>query len=540
MKEQDLKKLFDQKLGAADFEFNPSNWDAFEQMADPQEALSEQEYKKLFKDKMAQSSFAFNPANWEAFEQMTNPQEPLSEQAYKKLFRDKLAQLNFPFNPANWDALEDELGPENGMTGAEMQALFQNKTAQSSFAFNPENWSRMEAILDQKAIKPLAYFWRSAAAILIFAGIAWSMLWQGGSSNLNLPNEADLLNQAPISSDQDLLKASSTPNEAPAKESFQKTQTEGSTLPSTSGSAQGNIPPITQGPSSLAANSADPNQPGLALAHDSELANNTKVAPANLKEDQQNIYSAIQAPTKGINAWNTFTSLAPGSLKDLNLGPVPFVKNKDPYVPQAYSKLYLLAGPGLSAPMNGKMGSPGWQLGLEYEYGWNEKSALSAGVVYNRSGDIGLETVHDSTFFGLGRTDIQTHRHYKSLSSIRIPLSYRYNFAPKQSFGFGLNTDILVSVRMDQTKTTQVFKQDTRVEEQAFNQMMESFEPVNFSAHFSYQYQYSPRLSFAFTYALALNDISRDQAQNFEADHRPGQANLQLRYRLFEEWRRRY
>ena len=211
------------------------------------------------------------------------------------------------------------------------------------------------------------------------------------------------------------------------------------------------------------------------------------------------------------------------------------MKNKDPYVPQAYSKLYLLAGPAFSAPMNGKMGSPGWQLGLEYEYGWNEKSALSTGVIYNRSGDIGLETVHDSTFFGLGRTDIQTYRHYKSLSSIRIPLNYRYNFAPKQSFGFGLNTDILLSVRMDQTKTTQVFKQDPRVEEQAFNQMMESFEPVNFSAHFSYQYQYSPRLSFAFTYALALNDISRDQAQNFEADHRPGQANLQLRYRLFEE-----
>ncbi|MCR9152856.1 MAG: hypothetical protein NXI09_02000 [Bacteroidetes bacterium] len=539
MKEQDLKKLFDQKLGAADFEFNPSNWDAFEQMADPQEAMSEQEYKKLFKDKMAQSSFAFNPGNWEAFEQMTNPQEPLSEQAYKKLFRDKLAQLNFPFNPANWDAMEDELGPENGMTGAEMQTLFQKKASQSSFAFNPENWSRMEAILDQKVSKPLAYFWRSAAAILIFAGIAWSMLWQGGSPNLNLPIEAELVNQAPKASDQDLLKGSPNSSEAPSKETLQERQIEESALSSnsvpTSNSVQATIPPIDQGPSSPRTRSAAPNQSGLALANDSEFANSTIEGPSDLEQAQQNIYSAIQLPTKEIQAWNTFTSLVPGSLKDLNFDPSPFVKNKDLYVPQAYSKLYLLAGPAFSAPMNGKMGSPGWQLGLEYEYGWNEKSALSTGVIYNRSGDIGLETVHDSTFFGLGRTDIQTHRHYKSLSSIRIPLNYRYNFAPKQSFGFGLNTDILVSVRMDQTKTTQVFKQDPRVEEQAFNQMMESFEPVNFSAHFSYQYQYSPRLSFAFTYALALNDISRDQAQNFEADHRPGQANLQLRYRLFEE-----
>ena len=57
---------------------------------------------------------------------------------------------------------------------------------------------------------------------------------------------------------------------------------------------------------------------------------------------------------------------------------------------------------------------------------------------------------------------------------------------------------------------------------------------MNFSASLSYEFQYSERLSFALSYALPLNDITQDQAQNFAADHRPGQANLQLRYLLFK------
>ncbi len=522
MKEKDLKKLFEDKLGEANFEFNPSNWDAFEQMADPQEPLSEQEFKKLFQDKLPEASFAFNPANWEAFEQMTDPQQPLSEQEYKKLFRDKMAKVHFPFNPANWEALEDELGPEQGMSGAEMQDLFQKKASDSSFAFNPDNWARMEAILDQRDRRPLAYFWRSAAAILLLASLAVAALWQQ-------PKGAIIYSpQQPIAADE-VAEPQSIKSTQPSE--INPTKEEGSISN-----------PALADEAAIASNSANGGNSGAQppvqnFANASESTDAVPVLPAVQSNFSAIAAESVAAQSLGIN------NLAPAELplsSDLmfvdlnpNLGS-PSVE-KEPYIPQAYSRIYAVAGPALSAPLNGKMGSPGWQAGIEYEYGWNDRVSISTGAIYNRSGDIGLETLHDSTFFGLGRTEVETHRHYKYLSSIRIPLAFNYNIAPKHRFGLGLNTDVLLTVSMDETKTTRVFKQDPRVEETSYNKKMDSFEPLNFSASISYQYQYSPRLSMAFTYAFALNDISRDNAQNFEADHRPGQANLQLRYRLFEE-----
>lgn len=512
MTDKDLQKLFEQKLDGMDFEFNPSNWEAFEQMADPAQPLSEQEFSQLFKDKAASASFAFSEDNWQAFEQMASEQEPLSEQEYKKLFRDKLSQLSFPFSPANWAAMEEELGPENGMSGPEFQALFQNKAAETTFAFNPENWSRMEAILDQTTARPLAYFWRSAAAILLLAGLSVAALWQSPSSTLpseNLVVEPVQSEVSQSNSDQPKELKQYSPAEPMAPEPEIANTT--STSPQDNTSPVAAIPPSTPVASNETSDQAS-NEPSQTRTAAFFLGGAKPLEP---------VLEKVQPKESDL----AFVDLAANDFAS---------QEKEPYIPMGYSRVYAIAGPALSSPMNGKMGNPGWQAGLEYEYSWNGVSSLSAGLVYNRSGDIGLETMQDSTFFGLGRTDVQTHRHYENLSSLRIPLNYRYNIN-KHGFGFGLNTDILISVTMHETKTTTVFKQDPKIEYRDYNQDMESFSPVNFSASLSYYYQYNERLSLALSYAFALNDISRDHAQNFEAQHLPGQANLQLRYRLFEE-----
>lgn len=507
MTEKDLQKLFEEKLAGMDFEFNPANWEAFEQMADPGQPLSEQEFSQLFKGKEADASFAFNPANWEAFEQMSSPQEPLSEQEFKKLFREKMPQANFPFNPANWEAMEEELGPENGMTGAEFQSLFQNKAAESRFAFNPENWARMEAILDQRAVRPLAYFWRSAAAILLMAALSTGVLWQNQKPTAT-PLEEGIVQEGITPA----TKATTTKNASPVQfeEQNESLSSEAPSTPTTSNDIA-QVPPTTP------------------------IVTTPYQAPLNSEPRRSKVVAYQIENTEPASFVNQYLSLP--SLSEAFVSAPETVwpsLEKEPYIPQAYSRIYLVAGPAVSSPMNGKMGSPGWQAGLEYEYGWSKASAISTGLIYNRSGDIGLETMHDSTFFGLGRTDVQTHRHYKNLSSLRIPLNYRYSFA-NHGFGIGFNTDVLLNVNMDETKTTTVFKQDPVVETTSYSQPMETFSPVNFSASLSYYYQYNERLSLALSYAFALNDLTNDNAQNFEAEHRPGQANLQLRYRLFEE-----
>jgi hypothetical protein len=480
--------------------------------------MTEKELKKLFEEKLEGLDFEFNEANWEAFEQMSDPQEPLSEQEYKKLFRDKLAAASFPFNPDNWEALESELGPEHGMTDQELSDLFRKKMDASQFSYNPDNWTRMEAILDQRARKPLAFFWRSAAAIFIAAGLSLLFLWQ---------------NESPLS---------------PAYEEVIASQPEPSNEPASINKVQ------PSGEAETTSNIAEPSAstPESALPETS-IANHTASSPAN---SSPNTYvqngralisgarplssspevAMLQTPQK--TDWTPLETLPPQNtlvamVEEASF--VPYTPIEDLYVPKRYSTIYAVGGTGISQSMNGRMGNPGWQLGLEYEYGWSDKASLRTGLVYAQSGDIGLETLHDSTFFGLGRTEVQTHRHYKSLKTLQIPIAYQYQLASKHRIGLGLQANILLSVVMDQTKTTTVFKQDPKVEHRHFDQQMNSFNPVNLAANLSYEYQYSERLSLRFSYIMALNDITNDQAQNFEADHRPSQANLQLRYRLFEK-----
>lgn len=479
--------------------------------------MTEKELKKLFEQKLEGLDYEFNEANWEAFEQMTDPGQPLSEQEYKKLFRDKMAQATFPFNPANWEAMEAELGPEHGMSDQELQHLFNKKISESEFAFNPDNWNRMEAILDQKAKKPLAFFWRSAAAILIAAGISSVLLWQNQGLNPVVPvNEEVIVNSVVEPSDAPIAAADSP-------SLLEEPILLESENPEPLSNSSGSIVSSSTADTEIAAQNTYIQDGQALLSGVRPLNKNTAVAD-------------IQGPPS--SSWKEVALLQPNHRMVTAVGDAPLVNytpTEEQYVPMRYSKVYALGGTGISQAMNGRVGSPGWQIGLEYEYGWSEKASLRTGLIYAQSGDIGLETLHDSTFFGLGRTEVHTHRHYKNLKTLQIPLAYQYQFAPKHRFGLGLQTDILLSVVMDQTKTTTIFKQDPKVEESHFDQQMNSFEPINFSALLSYQYQYSDRLSLGFSYALALNDITKDHAQDFEADHRPGQANLQLRYRLFEK-----
>tara|TARA_B100001115_G_scaffold167328_1_gene146238 strand:+ start:2548 stop:3996 length:1449 start_codon:yes stop_codon:yes gene_type:complete len=481
--------------------------------------MTEKDLKKLFEEKLEGQNFEFNEANWEAFEQMSDPGEPMSEQEFKKLFRDKLAQASFPFNPANWDALEEEMGPEHGMSNAELQELFDKKINQSQFAYNPDNWARMEAILDQKGRKPLAFYWRSAAAILAAAGISSLLLFQNQANQFG-PTETALPQQNIVET-------------APAAKSPVAAETVEMPLSQSPETIENSTPALSNSSASTTGNTLESED--LAYVQD----NRALVIGAHPTESSPAVQALRIEPNSNLQA----SDLHPMNVNlDADLAPRHFVMQDlsseepviEPYIPQAYSKVYASGGLVISQALNGKMGSPGFSAGLEYEYGWNKISSVRTGIIYTQSGDIGLETMHDSTFFGLGRTEVQTARHYKSLQSLRIPVSYQYKLNSQHSFGLGLNTDVLLSVRMDETKTTTVFKQDPKVEHKEFNQSMNSFAPVNFSASLSYEFQYSERLSFALSYALPLNDITQDQAQNFAADHRPGQANLQLRYLLFK------
>lgn len=468
--------------------------------------MTDKELQILFEKKLAEWNIPFNEANWEAFTQMSDPAEPMSEQEFRKLYKDKITEASFQFNPSAWEALEEELGPEGGMSDEEMRNLFENKVSPSAFAFNKQNWNRMEHLLEEQERSPFAFYWRSMAAVFVMA--LGSLLFLQ-SDNGGLIEQ----NVKPVSSTIPKIEQEPLSQELQAEESLE------------------NITNTVVVPASPA-NSEN----------QASLPPQTYIAQTTSNDGSQEVISTIQTqehstvPAVAGNpySWTPFASISASNfaLRPFEIAEVSAPAPVEPYIPATFSKIYALGGPNINPGFNGSMGA-GFQAGLVYEYGINKVSSLELGVIYNQSA-IGLETMSDSTFFGLGRTDVNTHRHYKNLGTLRVPLSYRFNFMDKHSISAGAYVDVLIQVAMDETVTTTIFKQNPKVEERSYRQAMKSFESFTYGASLSYNYQYSERMSMGLSYNLTLSDITNNHAIGFEGNHRPEQISLQLKYRIFE------
>lgn len=491
--------------------------------------MTEKELNKLFAEKLKAQSFPFNEKAWDSMEQMLDPQEPLSEMEYSKLFKDKLAAQSFAFNPANWSEMETRLNEEQGaMTQEEMKKLFETKLQSQKFQFNPANWERMEAILDGSSKKGFLYFWRTAAAIFLFAvgAIAFQFSDQ---TQLFTPNISEGISASPIKPEaepSDLVpqktqaSAPDTEPQAPTKEQVSSTD-QGSS----------NTPPPSAANNGIAASTAPSSATNAVLSSSENLT------------QTNNDSALILADQAGMNyrRWKGFPAIISvlsfrepqGLSSSANLIP-----KKPNYVPVSYSKISVQAGPSVNPAYNGSTGT-GFFAGLEYEYGINERLSVSTGLIYNHGGDMGIESISDSTFFGLARTDVETHSHYKNMAALRMPINLNIKLSPKHSFSLGAYADVLISVSMDQQKTTTIFKQDPKVEKRSGLAPKSGFASFSGGANFGYTYQYSDRFSIGLSQQYGFVDLTNDQHQNFKKHHQTSQTNLVLKFSIWERWRRR-
>ncbi len=481
--------------------------------------MTEKELNKLFSEKLKGQSFPFNEKAWESMEQMLDPQEPLSEMEYRKLFQDKLATASFAFNPANWSKMETQLNEKQGaMSEAEVKALFETKLKSQSFAFNPANWERMEAILDGEPKKGLVYFWRSAAAILLFAASTLAFQFIG---------------QPQLSNTQNIESISASPTGNSAQENVApqiapKSLENGTLVPSKSSGSSGaaKVPPAAPSTNNLAAKQGPERSNTIIGANDALLTDKTKAelfTAAEIKDFTKRGWKNLPAITNSLGF-----RIPPSSSIATTLIP-----EKAVYVPRSFSKISLQAGPSVNPGYNGKTGT-GFFAGLEYEYGFNEHLSLSAGLMYNYGGDMGIESISDSTFFGLARTDVETHNHYKNRRSIRMPVSLNIKVHPKHSFSVGAYADALIAVSMEQQKTTTIFKQDPKVEHSSGDAPKNGFTSYSGGASFAYTYHYSERLSIGLNQQYGFVDLTNDQHQNFKKHHQTSQTNLVLKFSIWQ------
>ena len=489
--------------------------------------MTEKELHKLFADKLKGHSFPFNEKAWQSMEQMLDPQEPLSEIEYTKLFNDKLAATTFPFNPANWDEMELKLNEEQGaMSQEELKNLFENKLQSQSFAFNPANWERMEAILDSNAKKPLLYFWRSVAAILIFAASALGFYYNQ-QHPLSSPAvfESVAARPAKNSPSPSLIQP---PAANPSQQSADSNIPQEGKLPASAVPFNIIIPPAVAA-STLAASGQKPVGAISTLLNSlAPLASNENQAPLLLADNSKGEYRNWKAFTPKSSALSII------AYQEFAYQALNSDAPKQIYVPVNYSKISLQGGPSVNPAYNGSTGT-GFFAGLEYEYGFNDRISLSAGLIYNYGGDMGIESISDSTFFGLARTDVETHSHYKNMSSLRMPISFNIKVYPKHSISVGAYADALIAVTMDEQKTTTIFKQDPKVENSSGLAPENSFANYSGGAHFAYTYQYSERLSIGLSQQYGFNDLTNDKHQNFGKHHQTSQTNLVLKYSIWNQ-----
>ena len=105
--------------------------------------------------------------------------------------------------------------------------------------------------------------------------------------------------------------------------------------------------------------------------------------------------------------------------------------------------------------------------------------------------------------------------------------------APAHSLSAGAYLESLLTVRMDMTRTTETFKGDVDTDKHSNNEQRPEFNTLNYGLQMAYFYQVYPQLSIGLRVNYGLSDLTNNQHQHFQHNHRLLQTDLTLRYRLF-------
>lgn len=397
------------------------------------------------------------------------------------------------------------------MTDRELKELFEKKLAGQSHPVNLDNWRRMEAILD--AGKPnLSFFWRSAALIVSAFSLALAFLPS------SLPQPGPAINSA---------QPAVLPLESQSTAKPQSPAAEGVTAPAALSISQASRSDAVPSKNPLAVKGQQPPAP-MALSAPASASS------ASALPEEENYFTPAIATVGEPRDWQALASLSAPSLGLLALEESD---KEDPFwlgakKPPLQGSFWLSAGTGINNSFNSEA-QPGWQMGLHYQQPLSSRWAVEAGVQYQRSGSLGIERITDSVFFALGRTDVHTHEHFKSFSSLQFPIELAYRQG-RHSLVAGATLSRLLAVAWDTERRVQVIKQDERLENFSRNQFHEQFATWRGAVSFSYRLQLSQRWQAEAQYIRQWSPTVKTENTGFSRSYRLQHLQLGLRYQLWK------
>lgn len=386
------------------------------------------------------------------------------------------------------------------MSDKELDKLFRDKLQEAEFAYNPGNWAAMEEVLDADD-KRLTFYWRQAAAILLFGALLSIPLWRSGFS-LNSSPDPQPVSTTPAEKS---LPSPSTPPSAPPTKTPKETES---------------LQDLINAPESKAESAP------MAVAIP-ERAQSEKAASAPSMSRQT--YAALP----GLDG----RAVVPLSPSEASLALWPWLA-AEPLLGEARSPVFsgghffLEAGPVLNQSYQGAAGT-GWSAGLGWRRPLGRNMALETGLYYNQTGDVGIRSRSDSVFFGFGRTEVSTRKAFRQMGSLRLPLQLSVQLRARHHLQVGAYYDYILRQAMDMEVHTQAFKADLDVEKHHSNERQAEFQPHQYGILLGYRYQMDARLSLGLRLQYGLSDLTSPEYPSLAGHHQLWQSDLYLRYRLF-------
>ncbi len=429
------------------------------------------------------------------------------------------------------------------MTEKEMEKLFRSKLNNREFAFNPGNWERMETILDQKASAGRWYYWRSAAAILLFGFIVGGLAVYNPSdrNDYDAVSGTDFIQEGKELPDAFGSKATEPATESNETIAYDDVQGE------TESSVYNQLTPSQ----AKAITSPDDNVATNDFEQVNDAKQNNKEATVTKEfastESTQDVDEAAIANTSANSIRHGFEPVETLNLttKGYNLPALAVTypsprftdiiegEQTTPLQKINTNAFFVNVGTVLSGSNTDNTLGNGLQAGIGYRRAFNNGFGVETGLNYFYLDNVNIQDRSDSVFYRFGKESIETEERNSRLDYLEVPLNLSYKIAPRHQIGLGGYAAILLNVERDITRTTFTPKGGTTVEDEKASGYLDEFNRFDFGFSAFYRYSFSPRLKVGVHLKQGLMDITHDVSEGYADDHTNFNTRLVLEYNLF-------
>lgn len=411
------------------------------------------------------------------------------------------------------------------MTEKELEKLFKSKLDTREFEFNPANWEAMEAMLASEPAPAGTFYWRSVAAILLFAVGVWSMInFMPQSGDTKVVNEEIA---TPVEQFESQMKGEE-------RQESNVPQVE------TKNIAEQSDEIVNAAKENVVSNSVAENttarhaEKEVVVASDETSAEEQVVGENPTKEELEESGSLDPVPLVPYDHKSVGYEYQLVSNQN-----VLFPLNEDEeesFTPDALNKFrskksfYLEVAPVFTGSHNANNVGFGWEAGIGYQQEFDNNLVFNVGVNYLVQNGVDISSTSDSVFYNFGKEVVQTEEISKRLDYVEVPLSVGYKLNEKHRLQIGGYAGYLVNVSQEVNREISGFKTETKYEQLTKSGYQDDFNRWDFGLNFGYRYTLTPAVSVGLHYSMGLKDITRNTGGDYELRHTNQSTRVIFRY----------